>query len=143
MDEVALPLVLAYQLGRTDSVAWRKHIKPAADFILRHGPATTQERWEEKSGYSPATIAAEIAGLVCAAEIARLNGDSQSERAYLKTADDWAANVERWTATSNGPYGDGHYYLRITENTTVDGAKIEITSGGGTYDERQIVDPGF
>ena len=55
-----------------------KHIKPAADFILRHGPATGQERWEEKSGYSPSTIAAEIAGLVCAAQIARLNGDSQS-----------------------------------------------------------------
>ena len=62
MDEVALPLVLAYQLDRTDREAWLKHIKPAADFILRHGPATAQERWEEKSGYSPATIAAESPG---------------------------------------------------------------------------------
>ena len=48
-----------------------KHVRPAADFIVRHGPYTPQERWEEKSGYSPSTIAAEIAGLVCAAEIAR------------------------------------------------------------------------
>ena len=70
MDEVAFPLVLAYQFGRTDRITWRKHIKPAADFIVRKGPATSQERWEEKAGYSPSTIAAEIAGLVCAARIA-------------------------------------------------------------------------
>ena len=70
MDQVALPIVLAYQLERTDRTTWLKHIKPAADFILRKGPATGQDRWEEKPGYSPATIAAEIAGLVCAARIA-------------------------------------------------------------------------
>ena len=144
MDQVALPLVLAYQLDRNDQKTWLKHIKPAADFILSRGPATGQERWEEKPGYSPATIAAEIAGLVCAAHIAGLNGDLEAERSYLKTADDWASNVERWTATTNGPFGDGHYYLRITENDNPnDGAKVEINSGGGIYDERQIVDLGF
>ncbi|MCU1266934.1 MAG: glucan 1,4-alpha-glucosidase [Acidobacteria bacterium] len=144
LDEVAFPLVLAHQLGRTDRNTWLKHIKPAADFITRKGPASDQERWEEKSGYSPSTIAAEIAGLVCAAQVARLNGDRQSANAYLKTADDWASNVERWTATTSGPYGKGHYYLRITENDDPnDGAKVEINSGGGTYDEREIVDAGF
>jgi glucoamylase len=144
MDQVALPLVLAYQLGRTDRSTWLKHIKPAADFIQRRGPATDQERWEEKRGFSPATIAAEIAGLVCAAQIARANGDSQSQSSYLKTADAWADNVEHWTATTNGPYGDGHYYLRITENDNPnDGARIEINSGGGVYDEREIVDASF
>src|SRR5689334_5922602 len=75
MDQVGLPLVLAYQLKRTDRQAWLRHIKPAADFIVKHGPRTDQDRWEERPGYSPATIAAEIAGLVCAAEIAKLNGD--------------------------------------------------------------------
>jgi glucoamylase len=144
MDEVAFPIVLAYQVGRTDRNTWLKHIKPAADFILRNGPATGQERWEEKRGLSPATIAAEIAGLVCAARIARLNGDWQSARAYLKTADDWARNVDRWTATTNGPHGNGKYFLRITENDNPnDGARIEINSGGGVYDEREIVDAGF
>jgi glucoamylase len=144
MDELAFPLVLAYQVGRTDRVTWLKHIKPAADFIVRKGPATSQERWEEKSGYSPSTIAAEIAGLVCAAYIADRNRDQQSARTYLKTADDWTRNVETWTATTNGPHGDGHYYLRITENNNPnDGARIEINSGGGSYDEREIVDAGF
>jgi glucoamylase len=144
LDQVALPLVLAYQLQRSDRTTWLKHIKPAADFILRQGPATEQERWEEKPGYSPSTIAAEIAGLVCAAEIAALNRDQSSAKLYLTKADEWARAVENWTAASNGPQAKERYFLRITENNDPnDGARIEINSGGGTYDEREIVDAGF
>jgi len=143
MDQVALPLILAYQLRRTDRTTWLKHIKPAADFILRKGPYTGQDRWEEKSGYSAATIAAEIAGLVCAARIAASHTDKASASAYLKTADDWAQNVERWTAT-RGQHGDGRHYLRITENDDPDdGAKIEINSSNRIADERAILDAGF
>jgi glucoamylase len=143
MDQVALPLILAYQLRRTDRTTWLKHIKPAADFILRKGPYTEQDRWEEKSGYSPATIAAEIAGLVCAARIAASHDDKASASAYLKTADDWAQNIERWTAT-RGRQGDGRYYLRITENDDPDdGAKIEINSSNRIADERAVLDAGF
>src|SRR6185295_10850609 len=80
LDQVALPLVLAYQLERTDRSTWLRHVKPAADFIVRKGPATEQERWEERPGYSPATIAAEIAGLVCAAEIASINGNEETAK---------------------------------------------------------------
>jgi glucoamylase len=144
MDEVAYPLVLAYQLGRLDRETWARHVKPAADFLLAHGPATPQERWEEEAGYSPSTIAAEIAGLVCAAEIARRNQDERAAHNYLKTADEWASKVERWTATTSGPHGDGHYYLRITDDDDPnDGAPLEINSNGGVYDERAIVDAGF
>jgi len=144
MDQVAFPLILAYQFGRTDRRTWLKHIKPAADFIIHRGPKTDQDRWEEKSGYSPATIAAEIAGLVCAAHIARLNGELRSAANYLRTADDWSQNVERWTATTTGPFGDGKYFLRISQNGNPNaGTKIEINSGGGVYDEREIVDEGF
>lgn len=144
MDQVALPLVLAHQLGRFDRRTWSNHAKRAADFILEHGPATVQERWEEESGYSPSTLAAEIAGLICAADIARRNGDTNSAARYENAADNWARNVERWTATSTGPHGAGRYYLRISEDTDPDdGDKIEINSNGGTYDEREIVDAGF
>jgi glucoamylase len=144
MDQVALPIVLALELGRTDGRTWERQVRPAADFIVQHGPATNQDRWEEKSGYSPATIAAEIAGLVCAAKIARINRRADLAAAYLKKADNWSANVERWTATSTGVYGDGSYYLRLSDNDNPnDGAKMEINSGGGVYDERAIVDAGF
>lgn len=142
MDQVALPLVLAYQLGRNDRQLWLSHIKPAADFILRNGPRTDQDRWEEKSGYSPATIAAQIAGLVCAAEIGKVNGDVVSVKKYLHTADNWVKNVEKWTVTK-GEGGSG-YYLRITANDHPnDGATIEINSSSLVVDERKIVDAGF
>ncbi|MEP6636510.1 MAG: glycoside hydrolase family 15 protein [Acidobacteriota bacterium] len=144
MDQVALPLVLAYQLERTDRTTWLKHLKPAAEFILRKGPSTGQERWEEKTGYSPSTIAADIAGLVCAARIATLNGDEESAHLYLKHADEWARRLELWTATSTGLLAKGNYFIRITENDDPnDGSPSEINSGGGKYDEREIVDAGF
>jgi glucoamylase len=144
LDEVAYPLILAYQLNRFDKQTYENHVKKAADFIVKTGPKTTQERWEEKSGYSPSTIAAEIAGLVCAAEIAKKNGDEASATIYLATADDWARNVERWTATTRGKYGDGNYYLRLTENGTPDaGEKTVLNNGAGTFLESEIVDAGF
>ena len=141
MDQVALPLVLAYQLKRHDRKTWLKHIKPAADFILNRGPRTDQDRWEEKPGYSPATIAAQIAGLVCAAEIAKLNGDKATAGKYRETADNWAQNVDKWTVTKSSNAG---YYLRITENDNPnDGAKMEINSSSLVVDERKILDAGF
>src|SRR5215213_9987862 len=142
MDQVALPLVLAYQLGRNDRQTWLKHIKPAANFIVRHGPRTDQDRWEEKSGYSPATIAAQIAGLIGAAEIAKENRDQVSARKYLETADNRTKSVEKWTVTKDD--GAGGYYLRITANDNPnDGAKMEINSSTRVVDERKILDAGF
>jgi glucoamylase len=144
LDEVAFPLILAYTLGRTDNETWTKHVKPAADFLVKTGPRTPQERWEEKPGYSPSTIAAEIAGLVCAAEIARRNDAQAAAAIYLATADDWQRNVERWTATSTGKHGDGNYYLRLSENDDPDdGQVMNAGNGGGDYDERDYVDAGF
>lgn len=144
MDEVAYPLIMAWQLGRFDKATYEGHVKKAADFIVKNGPKTPQERWEEESGFSPSTIAAEIAGLVCAADIAVKNGDQKSADAWLRAADDWQANIENWTATKTGRYGDGNYYLRITQNGKPDsGDKIELNNGAGTFDERDIVDAGF
>lgn len=144
MDEVAYPLIMAYELKRFDKATWENHVKKAADFIVKNGPATPQERWEEEAGYSPSTIAAEIAGLVCAAEIARRNGDTASAEVYLKTADEWEANIEKWTVTKTGPHSREPYYIRIAQNGKPDaGDKIELNNGAGFFDEREIVDAGF
>ncbi len=61
------------------------------------------ERWEEQTGYSPSTIAAEIAGLTAAASIASAHGDSARAALYQATADDFARNVKGWTVTKTGP----------------------------------------
>ena len=69
-------MVMAWQLGQErPGATYREDIKKAADYIVANGPATPQDRWENQGGYSPATIASEIAGLVCAADIARTNGE--------------------------------------------------------------------
>src|SRR5262249_29670522 len=78
LDECAYPILMADQLGLTDAALYSDHIKPAANFIVSHGPAAGPERWEEQSGYSPSTIAAEIAGLVAAADLAKANQDDAS-----------------------------------------------------------------
>src|SRR5436190_3930825 len=70
MDQASLPTVLAWQLGRRFAVSQWPSIRAAADFVRTHGPATESDRWENAAGDSPATIAAEIAGLVGAGQVA-------------------------------------------------------------------------
>ncbi|HKG49456.1 MAG TPA: glycoside hydrolase family 15 protein [Actinomycetales bacterium] len=143
MDEVAFPIVLAWQLGRTGSSDWT-HVRLSADFIVARGPRTDQERWENIAGYSPATIAAEIAGLVTAAYIAQRNGDEGRFASYLAKADEWQRNLRRYTVTTNGPLSPRPYYLRITDNGDANsGAMIQISDGGPRVDQRRVVDPSF
>ena len=145
MDQVGLPIVLAWWLGMTSADDW-KHVKRAADYIVANGPVSDNERWENQSGYSPNTIAAEIAGLVCAADIARRNGDGASASTYEQTADAWQKSVESWTATRNGPYSSKPYYLRVTKDGNPDdGSTYELGDNHAppTVDEREIVDNSF
>ncbi len=142
-DQVAFPIVLAYQLGRTDATTWSK-VKLLADYIVSNGPATGQERWEENGGYSPSTMAAEVAGLVCAAQIATANGDSSEAATYLAKADAIQSAVDSDTYTTTGPIAGGSYYVRITPNGNPNnGDTVSVANGGGTYDERAVVDQGF
>ncbi len=145
LDEVALPLVLAWQLDRADPRTYAGHVKPAADFLVAHGPSSPQERWENQSGYSPGTIAAEIAGLVCAADLARRNGDAASTQRYESTADAWQREVESWTATSNGPLSSHPYYLRLTKDGAPNLPTAYSLGDGGpsSMDQRRVVDPSF
>jgi len=148
MDEVSYPLILAWQLGRTDADTWRKNVRPEAEFIVSHGPITQEDRWEEVQGYSPSTIAAEIAGLVCASDIARNNGAKDDAEHYLHVADEWAANLEKWMVTTTGhmgaPGAGEGYYIRINNTTDPnDGQKLDVKNGGGIWDKRDVVDAGF
>jgi glucoamylase len=141
LDQTAMPILLAWQLKALDR--YQSLVKPAADFIARTGPITKQERWEEAGGYSPATLASEIAALVCAADLARQAGDGGGAAHYLKTADEWNANIEKWTLTTNGPLGKGSYYLRITQGDPNSAEALSIANGGGSHDQREIVDQSF
>jgi len=143
MDEVADPIILAYQLGATNSADWG-HIESLANYLVANGPTTPEERWEEIGGYSPATMAAEIAGLICAASVAEANGATSQAATYQSTALSWASQVDSLTYTTSGPYGSGGYFLRITpDGNPNSGASIGIANGGGSHDDRTVVDPSF
>jgi glucoamylase len=143
MDEASFPLILAYQLDDTNATDWAT-LKTEANYIVSNGPSTGEERWEENSGYSPSTIAAEIAGLVCASVLADDQGDSTDAATYLSTAQTWASDVDGWTYTTDGPLGNGDYFIRIAPNGQPDDSTtLSIANGGGSYDQRDIVDAGF
>jgi glucan 1,4-alpha-glucosidase len=146
IDEDAYPLLMAWEGGFAGNVSfYRTHIRPDADFIVDHGPAYGVERWEEHPGYSPSTIAAEIAGLVAAAHLAQAAGDRSRAALYLATADDYQRNVKTWTVTSTGPYGDGRYFIRLSPTGHPNAAETYDLGNGSLsqVDQRSVIDAGF
>ncbi len=152
MDNISFPQVMAYQLAERHGIDFSaanydyENVRRSANYVADNGPESAQERWEEESGYSPSTIAAEIAGLACAASLADDEGRAADALVWLALADDWTANVEAWTATETGT--DEHtrtpYYFRVNDDRDPeDGADRGLANGGPTLDERNVVDAGF
>jgi glucoamylase len=118
LDEVAFPIMLAWRL-RTHGFAHDFDVYPmvvrGAAYLIAHGPATQQERWEEASGYSPSTLASNIAALVCAADFARERDDETTARFLEDYADFLEGHVESWTVTTQGALVPGipRHYIRI------------------------------
>ena len=112
--------------------------------MAAHGPAFGVERWEEQSGYSPSTIASEIAGLVAAAELATANGDDDSAAVWLGVADEMQRSVKEWTVTTNGPLSDEPYFIRLSKTGDPNAAiSYNVGNGGPTLDQREVIDAGF
>jgi glucoamylase len=144
LDEVAYPILMADQLGLTDPTLYTDHVRPAANFLAAHGPASGPERWEEQSGFSPSTIAAEIAGLVAAADLAGANGDPTSAAIWLGIADDMQRSVKGWTVTTNGPLAAHPYFIRLSKGGDPNAAiTYNVGNGGPTLDQRAVIDAGF
>lgn len=132
MDECAFPILLV-------DLAWREGVLPkaelqelwpmvqrAAGFIVRNGPVTGQDRWEEDGGYSPFTLAVEIAALLAAADFADKVAAAEQAAFLRATADIWNSLIERWiyatdTELSKELGVDG-YYVRIAPLETADAA---------------------
>ncbi|MGZ4239532.1 MAG: glucodextranase DOMON-like domain-containing protein [Solirubrobacteraceae bacterium] len=144
LDETSYPILMAWQSGLAgDGGLYRNHIVPAADFLVAHGPSDGVERWEEQSGYSPSTIAAEIAGLTAASAIAWENHDAAHARLYQATADQFARKIKDWTVTTSGTYGP-RYFLRLSRQGDPNAAtSYDLGNGSIAADQRQIVDQGF
>jgi glucoamylase len=144
LDETSYPLLMAWQAGLGgDTGLWTDHVRPAADFLVAHGPTFGVERWEEQQGYSPSTIAAEIAGLTAASAIASQHNDTTRARLYQATADDFQRHVKDWTVTTSGPYGP-RYFLRLSKTGDPNATTVyNLGNGMPDADQRRVVDAGF
>ena len=124
MDETALPILLVDFARREKALDGRDldrfwpMVRKAAAFIVRNGPVTQQDRWEEDPGYAPFTLAAEIAGLLAAADLADLQREAAVGTYLRETADVWNEAIERWIyVTGSDLARQQHvegYYVRIT-----------------------------
>jgi glucoamylase len=129
MDETALPILLADSLRRMDALDGLKPwpvVLRAARYVVRNGPVTQQDRWEEDGGYSPYTLAVEVAALLAAADFAEDAGEPMIAHYLRETADAWNASIERWTYVTGTPLanhvGVEGYYVRISSADAADAA---------------------
>ena len=160
LDEVAFPILLAWQLERAQGL---KDFDPypmvqrAASFLVQQGPVTLQERWEEASGYSPSTLAANITALVCAACMARRRQDEATACFLEDHADFLEGHLEAWTVTTQGTLVPGipRHYIRILPASVDDPSPVEDPNHGVltltnqppgwpfSFPAREIVDASF
>ena len=145
LDETAYPILMAYLTGLSgDASLYADHVRPAADYLVAHGPSFGNERWEEQGGYSPSTIAAEIAGLTAASHIAHVQGDPAHARLYQAVADDFQRTVKGFTVTHNGPYSSSPYFIRLSKNGDPSSEFFYgLGNGSVSADQRAVVDGGF
>ncbi|QPC90173.1 glucan 1,4-alpha-glucosidase [Mesorhizobium sp. INR15] len=132
MDECAFPLLLADALRReghlphAQLLAFLPMMESAASYVARNGPVTGEDRWEEDAGYSPFTLAVEIAALLAAADMLDICGKAESANYLRETADVWNDQIERWTyvtaTAACEEAGVNGYYVRIAPPDSADAA---------------------
>ena len=123
MDECAFPVLLLDLARNTGALpdgeasAYWPMVRAAAGFLVRNGPVTGQDRWEESAGYSTFTLAVEVAGLLAAAAMADTVGQTEAAAFLRDTADAWNASIEEWTFARDTSLardaGVEGYYVRI------------------------------
>jgi len=160
LDEVAFPILLAWRLKRENALRDfdpYPMVSRAAAYLIRHGPVTPQERWEEASGYSPSTLASNIAALICAACFARERSDEATAKYLEEYADFLECHVESWTVTTEGTLLPGvtRHFMRILPARADDPNPDEDPNQGnitianiqpGTrnvFPAKEVVDAGF
>jgi glucoamylase len=124
MDECAFPILILDMARRENMLKpgdledFMSMALKAAAFIVKFGPVTGQDRWEEDGGYSPFTLAVEIASLLAAADLFDMCGFKAQAEYARETADTWNDHIERWTYAGDTELakslGIDGYYVRIS-----------------------------
>lgn len=156
MDGTAFVVLLADLLRRAGELEtldpWPM-VRAAAEFLVKNGPESEQDRWEENSGYSTYTMAVEIAALLAAADFAEKAKQKGVAEFLRQTADTWNADIDQWTYAKGTELaqqvGVEGYYVRIAppdvlESGSVLDVKVKIKnqpSGKGVLCASEVVSP--
>ena len=132
LDETAYPILMAWQARpdrRRRCTATTSSRPP--NFVVAHGPSFGSERWEEQCGFSPSTIAAEIAGLLAGRRTSPTStATPRRPGSGAGVADDLQRSVKGWTVTTNGPLSASPYFIRLSK-TGDPNAAISYNVGNG------------
>ena len=116
LDEAAFPVLLAAALaqrGALDGTEVTDMVRRALAFLVRTGPVSEQDRWEEDAGLNTFTLAVCIAALVAGARYLPADGRELA----LAFADYWNARLEDWTSVADTPlarrFDVPGYYVRV------------------------------
>ncbi len=141
LDECAFPVLLLDMalregaLKRPNLPEYWPMVERAAGFVLRNGPRTKQDRWEENAGYTPFTIGVAIAALLAAAEIAEALDVDDLPSLFRDTADAWNEQIEDWVYVEDTALaresGVAGYYIRIAPESP-------LTGGPDVHGEVQV-----
>jgi glucoamylase len=122
LDEAAFPVLLAAILaehGSLDNIPVQDMISRALGFLIREGPSSPQDRWEEDAGVNAFTVAVCIAALVAGAGFL----PPREAELALGVADFWNSRLEDWTvARDRSPARDlgiDQYYVRVAPAAVV------------------------
>jgi glucoamylase len=116
LDEAAFPVLLAAGLAHRNALAGVEvadMVQRALGFVVRTGPSTDQDRWEENTGLNAFTLAVAIAALVAGAPFIPDPGRSLA----LAAADFWNSRLEDWLYARGSPLaascGVSGAYVRV------------------------------
>jgi glucoamylase len=159
LDEVAFPVLLTWRLWKDKALGNFlpfEMVRRACGLLIREGPITAQDRWEEARGYSPSTLAVHIAALICGAEFFDDRGEHATADFVRDYADFLESHIEPWTVTTEGTLVPGirRHYIRVNPASSVDCADEDPNCGtlvlanqppGDRCDfpAKEIVDGGF
>ncbi len=122
LDETAFPVLLATGLHERAGLAGTEvtdMIQRALSFLVRQGPASDQDRWEEDAGLNTFTLAVCISALVAGASFL----PQDARELALAFADYWNASLEDWTSVRDSPlarlYGVPGYFVRVAPSESI------------------------
>jgi len=135
MDGTGFVILLADLLRRSGELSaidpWPT-VRAAAGFLVKHGPESEQDRWEENSGYSTYTMAVEIAALLAAADFADEAKESKLASYLRQTADTWNSNIDQWTYATGTDLAhkvgvDGYYVRMAPPEVLKTGSVLDVS----------------